>query len=146
MLYSIDWSKVFVRVAGTVFVLLPISLALLIFLWSPENTVYSLFAALTETALVAGIITKEDNTQMHSLMTVMGLLISATIAMIFSRQHGFIQGVINFLIYWWVWLSLYSAGIQISLKYIDQNKLFESLIIVVGSVATLSWYWSSFIF
>lgn len=146
MLYSVDWNKMFLRVAGTIFVLLPLLLALFIFLWSPENTIYSFFAALAETALVAGIIANEEDTQMHSLMTVMGLLVSLIVSTLFSWQHGFVHGIVNFLIYWWVWLSLYSAGIQISLKYIDQNKLFESLIIVVGSIATLSWYWFSFFF
>jgi hypothetical protein len=134
------------RIAGTIFVLLPLSLALFIFLWSPEHTIYSFFAALAETALVAGIISNEEDTQMRSLMTVMGLLVALIVATIFSWQYGLAQAIVNFLIYWWVWLSLYSAGIQISLKYIDQNKLFESLIIVIGSIATLSWYWFSFFF
>ncbi len=146
MLYSVDWNKAFVRVAGTIFVLLPVTLALFIFLWSPENTIYSFFAVLTETSLISGIIANEEDTQMHSLMTIMGLFVSLIVGTIFSWSHGLAQGIVNFLIYWWVWLSLYSAGIQISLNYVDQNKLFESLMIVVGSIATLSWYWFSFFF
>ncbi|MCX8179566.1 MAG: hypothetical protein N3E38_02405, partial [Candidatus Aenigmarchaeota archaeon] len=65
---------------------------------------------------------------------------------IFSWNYGITNGIVNFLIYWWVWLSLYSAGINISLKQIDLNMLFESLIVVVGSIATLSWYWFGFFF
>lgn len=146
MLYSVDWNKVFIRVTGTIFVLLPICLALFIFLWSPKNTIYSFFAILAETSLLAGIIANEEDTQMHSLMTIMGLVVSIILSTVFAWSFGFINGLVNFLIYWWVWLSLYSAGINISLKYIDQNKLFESLIIVVGSIGTLSWYWFGFFF
>ncbi|MEM5801760.1 MAG: hypothetical protein QW474_00340 [Candidatus Aenigmatarchaeota archaeon] len=146
MLYSVDWNKVFTRVTATVFVLLPAFLALFIFLWSPKNTIYSFFAILAETSLVAGIIANEEDTQMHSLMTIMGFFVSLILSTIFAWHFGFVNSIVNFLIYWWVWLSLYSAGINISLKYVDQNKLFESLMIVVGSIGTLSWYWFGFFF
>lgn len=146
MLYNINWGDVFVKIAGTIFVLLPALLALFIFLWSPENTIYSFFAILAELSLIAGIMAKEEDTQIHSLMTIMGFFISLILSTIFSWKYGITNGIVNFLIYWWVWLSLYSAGINISLKQIDLNMLFESLIVVVGSIATLSWYWFGFFF
>lgn len=147
MLYAdIEWNKIFLRIAGTIFVLLPALLALFIFLWSPKNTIFSFFALLNEMALIAGLIIKIEDTQMHSIMTIIGLLISAIVGSIFSSQYGLQNGIVSFLIYSWVWLSLYSAGLEISLEYIEYEKLFNSLIISIGSIATLSWYWFSFFF
>ncbi|MBU5689797.1 MAG: hypothetical protein QXM68_00235 [Candidatus Aenigmatarchaeota archaeon] len=147
MLYSnIDWNGVFVKVTGTIFVLLPVFISIFVYLWTPKYSIYSLFGFLTEISLIAGIIANEEDTQMHSLMTIFGLLVSLIEASIFSVNFGFENGIVSFLIYWWVWLSLYSAGIEISLKTIEFSKLFSSLIIAVGSIATLSWYWFSFFF
>lgn len=147
MLYTnIEWNKIFVRIASTIFVLLPVLLALFIFLWSPKNAIFSFFALLNEMALITGLIIKMEDTQMHSIMTIIGLLISAIVGSILSSQYGIQNGVVSFLIYSWVWLSLYSAGLEISLEYIEYEKLFNSLIISIGSIATLSWYWFSFFF
>ncbi|MCX8178211.1 MAG: hypothetical protein N3D75_00035 [Candidatus Aenigmarchaeota archaeon] len=147
MLYSnIDWNDIFVKVAGTIFILLPVFISIFVYLWAPEHSIYSLFGFLTEISLIAGIIADESDVQMHSIMTIFGLLVSLIEATIFSVNFGFQNGLVSFLIYWWVWLSLYSAGIEISLKTVEFSKLFGSLIITVGSIATLSWYWFSFFF
>ncbi len=147
MLYSnIEWNKIFLRIAGTIFVLLPALLSIFIFLWSPQNTIFSFFAMLNEMALISGLIIKIEDTHMHSIMTIIGVLISLIVGALFSRQYGLQNGIVAFLIYLWVWLSLYSAGLEISLDYIEYEKLFNSLIISVGSIATLSWYWFSFFF
>ncbi len=145
MLYNnIDWSKIFTQVASTTFIILPIFISIFIYLWFPKYSIYSLFGLLTEISLIAGIIVDETDDQMHSLMTITGFFISLIEASLFSITFGFENGFVSFLIYWWVWLSMYSAGIQISLKTIDFSKLFNSLVITIGSISTLSWYWFSF--
>lgn len=147
MLYAnIEWNKIFLRIAGTIFVLLPVMLALFIFLWNPKNTIYSFFALLNEMALISGIIIKSEDTEMHSIMTIIGLLISAIVGILFGEQYELQNGIVSFLIYLWVWLSLYRAGLEISLEYVEYEKLLNSLIISIGSIATLSSYWFSFFF
>ena len=146
MLYSIDWRRVFIRMSGTLIVLLPVILATFIFLQDRSKLIYSFFALLSEMALVVGIIVDIDNTEMHSVMSIIGLLISGVIAVIFSWNYKIYNGLVSFFIYYWVWLSLYSAGLQLSVRNIEYEKLFNSFVIVVGGIATLSWYWFSFFF
>ncbi|MEM5793329.1 MAG: hypothetical protein QXY45_03155 [Candidatus Aenigmatarchaeota archaeon] len=146
MFYSWDWKKIFIRMFGTLLVLLPVLLAFFIFIEDPSKIVYSFFALLTEMALVLGIIIDIENTEMHSVISFVGLLISLIIGVIFSWNYKIHNGLVSFFIYYWVWLSLYSAGLQLSVKYVEYEKLFNSFVIVLGGVATLSWYWFSFFF
>lgn len=141
-----EWNRVFVKIAGSIFFTLPILLGTIILIWSPKNTVYSFFVFLSEMSLVSGIITKIEDVQRHSIMVISGLLIAAIISSIFSWQYGIQNGFVSFLIYNWVWLSLYEAGLEIHLEFIEHDKLLSSLIVVVGSIATLSWYWFGFFF
>ncbi|MFH8080439.1 MAG: hypothetical protein QXO84_00990 [Candidatus Aenigmatarchaeota archaeon] len=144
MFHKINWRELFIQITGFVFLFLPLVLALMIFLWSPQNYIYSFFALLTEISLIEGILTTEENVENHSMVMISGFFVSIISSIFFASKYGFVNSVVNFLIYWWVWLSLYSAGVEISIKEIDFRKLMSSLIITVGGIATLSWYWFSF--
>lgn len=83
---------------------------------------------------------------MHVIVTIIGLLISAVEGYVFGSRFGFHNGVVGFLIYQWVWQSMYSAGLEISVDNIDYMKLFTTLTITFGSMGALTWFWFSHIF
>ena len=138
--------KAFVKFSTFTFALLPIILALLIFFMSPSNIIFSFFILLLEMSLILGVIVDISDHHMHMVVTVIGFLISSIEAYVFGNRYGFHNGVVGFLIYQWVWQTMYEAGLDISVNDVDYMKLFTTLTITFGSMGAIIWFWFSHIF
>lgn len=138
--------KLFLRFASVIFVLSPIIIAALIFLLSPANAIFGFFILLIEFSLLMGIRFKFSDHWIHAIVAIIGLFISAAQAYIFASKFGFHNGVIGFLVYEWVWLSMYIGGLDISVTKVDYMKLFTTLTITFGSMGAITWFWFSHIF
>ncbi len=138
--------KAFVRFSTFTFALLPIIIAVLIFFIRPSEIIFSFFILLIEISLILGVVANSNEHHLHMIVTVLGLLISSIESYVVGSKFGFHNGIVAFLIYQWVWQSMYQAGLDISVDNVDYMKLFTTLTITFGSVGALSWFWFSHIF
>ncbi len=138
--------KTFIHIATLLFLILPVLMAVFIYLWNPKNLLFSFFMISFEVALIIGKFTHLDNTHTHFLVVLLGFFISTIEAFIFSSKYSVQNGVLSFFIYQWVWLSLYGVGLHVSVKREDMSNLMNTLVIAFGSIAAISWFWFSHIF
>lgn len=141
-----SFEKVFVLFSLIVFIALPTFMAIFIFISNNENLLFGLFLLLIEAPFAMGVISNIENTNLHFIVAIIGLLLAGVESFMFGSRYGTKNGIVSLLIYQWAWLAMYESGLQVSLKKIDSPELLGALAITFGSIATICWFWFSYIF